>query len=143
MIRYAKPEDLREVYEIECLSFKMPYPLEVLSIYLNLKNSEFLVATVNGRIVGYVIGVIRRGIIGHIISIAVHPNFRRMGIATMLMRRVEELLKARGAKVFRLEVRVSNKPAISMYEKLGYKVAYRRYCYYPDGEDAYVMFKQC
>ena len=141
LIRKAKAEDLKRVYDIERLSFKSPYPLGVLHTYLGLKNSKFLVAEIDSEIVGYIIGVLRRRIIGHIISVAVHPTFRRRGIATKLVEEVERLLKLSGAIVFRLEVRVSNEPARIMYEKLGYKIAYRKTCYYPDGEDAYVMFK--
>jgi len=38
-----------------------------------------------------------------------------------------------------LEVRVSNTPAISLYEKLGFRVVGRIPRYYSDGEDAYIM----
>lgn len=141
VIREAVDRDVPEIYKIEALSFKDPYPIPLLYTYLYYKNSCFLVAELNGRIVGYVIALCRRRIIGHVISIAVHPDYRRKSIATVLMRAVETIFKKRKVRVVRLEVRVSNKPAINMYSKLGYEIGYRKKGYYRDGEDAYVMFK--
>ena len=48
-------------------------------------------------------------------------------------------MKDLGASVFTLEVRVSNVPAIGLYEKCGFKKAAIRRQYYQDGEDAFLM----
>jgi len=53
-----------------------------------------------------------------------------------------EGMRLYNAKQAFLEVRVSNKPAISLYEKLGFKVLRVIRGYYSDGEDAYVMGRQ-
>lgn len=140
-VRRASLEDLDKVYDIEVLSFKNPYPKALLEFYLNLYSDLFLVAEVCGRVVGYIIGVIKWSILGHILSIAVHPNFRRRGIGSALLREEEYIMKCRGVRVVRLEVRTSNKPAIAMYRKFGYTIAFIKPHYYEDGEDAYVMFK--
>ena len=140
-VRRASVRDLDTVYNIEVLSFRNPYPKALLEFYLNLYGDLFLVAEVYGQVVGYIIGVIKWGVLGHILSIAVHPNFRRRGIGSTLLREEEYIMKCRGVKVIRLEVRVSNKPAIAMYRKFGYTIAFIKPHYYEDGEDAYVMFK--
>lgn len=140
-VRRANDNDLDAIYEVETLSFKNPYPRTLLEFYLNLHNDLFLVAEVNNRVVGYIIGVIRWRIIGHILSIAVHPEFRRRGIGSKLLMEEELMMKSKGVKVVRLEVRKSNEPAIRMYTRLGYLKAFVKPCYYEDGEDAYVMFK--
>ena len=79
---------------------------------------------------------------GHVISIAVLPEHRRRGIATALMKEALSRMAERyGATECYLEVRVSNKPAISLYEKLGFRKADTIPHYYLDGEDAYLMKK--
>jgi len=68
------------------------------------------------------------------------PEARRLGIATVMMLRAMKAMKVYyGAAEVYLEVRVSNTPAISLYEKLGYRVVGRIPKYYSDGEDAYLM----
>ncbi len=69
-------------------------------------------------------------------------DYRRRGIATQLM-----LAAMRGgsdeygASECFLEVRVSNEPAIGLYERLGFDKVKRNFGYYMDGEDAFVMAK--
>ena len=75
-------------------------------------------------------------------DIAVSPEYRRCGIGGQLLKAVEGEARARGAIRAFLEVRVSNLPAMALYEKCGYKAIRRRVKYYPDGEDAFVMTKR-
>lgn len=76
----------------------------------------------------------------HLISIAVLPEHRRRGIGSELLRRViEEARRDAGVVSVYLEVRVSNEPAIRLYEKFGFRKARIIRGYYRDGEDAYVM----
>ncbi len=110
----------------------------------------FIVAEVGGRVVGYVMSRvefgwsnIRRGMVarkGHIVSIGVLPQYRRVGIGYNLMVRSMRAMKHfyKASEAY-LEVRVSNKPAISLYEKLGYRIVDVIKGYYADGEDAYIM----
>ena len=142
VIRECLFEELHRVVEIEKLCFKDPYPIHLLAMLQTLYPELFLVAVVNNNIVGYVSAVVRREQVGHIVSICVHPMYRRRGIATLLMKEVERRLKEIfSICTFRLEVRVSNTPAINLYQKLGYKIVERLPRYYQDGEDAYVMIK--
>jgi len=141
-IREIREEDLNEVYEIEKLSFKEPYPKTLLLIYSKICKETFLVIEdCCGKIRGYIIGLIKWNILGHIISLAIHPKHRRKGYAKLLIRELLRRFKINGVKVVRLEVRVSNKPAINLYLKMGFKIAYTLKNFYLDGEDAYVMYK--
>ncbi len=140
-IRLVRSEDIAQVYKIESEAFKYPYPRTLLEYYSNLKDAVFYVAEVDNSIVGYVIGLLRRRIIGHIISIAVSKRYMRRGIGSKLLKKAEETLRRMGAKVLRLEVRNSNIPAINFYVKHGYKIAFIKEYYYPNGESAYVMYK--
>jgi len=76
---------------------------------------------------------------GHVFSIGVLKEYRRRGIATCLMALAFKAMGKRNVHEVFLEVRVSNVPAIRLYEKLGMKIVARISKYYADGEDAYVM----
>lgn len=111
----------------------------------------FLVADIDGEVVGYIMCRIEYGMSnfkfalskkGHVISIAVLPQYRRMRIGYNLMIKAMEAMKNYGATEVYLEVRVSNYPAIRLYEKLNYVITNRIQGYYADGEDAYVMARQ-
>jgi len=128
------------VYEIEKLSFgKDAYDRSLLLLYLNLSPETFLVAEKEGELIGYVVGVVKKWGEGHVISLAVHPKYRRKGVATALMRELLKRFAEKGAKAARLEVRVSNEAAIKLYEKLNFRKVGVVKNYYPDGEDAYLM----
>ncbi|RLF20430.1 MAG: ribosomal-protein-alanine N-acetyltransferase [Thermoprotei archaeon] len=141
-IRNVKLEDLEQVYDIERASFKDPYPPDLLRTLALFHNDTFLVAVYGDKVVGYVIGAIRWDVIGHILNIAVHPDYRRRGIGSILMKEIMKRLKEKGARIYRLEVRVSNTPAQHLYERLGFRKAYVIKGYYNDGEDCYVMLKE-
>jgi ribosomal-protein-alanine N-acetyltransferase len=66
-----------------------------------------------------------------ILHIAILPNFRNRGFALNLMEELEKLLNInkKSLKIF-LEVSSSNKFAIKLYEKLGYKAYNERKNYY-------------
>lgn len=131
-VRRCKEEDLEEVYKIECASFKFPYPSKFFYDYLD---KLFFVLEKNGRIVGYVIADEKRNII---MSIAIHPEYRRKGYGRTLLEHVLRLLK--GEVI--LQVRKSNVGAIKFYEKLGFKKKEEIKNYYIDGEDAFLMSKK-
>jgi len=112
----------------------------------------FIVAETDGVMIGYVMCRIERDFSslslrpfsitkkGHIISIAVLPEYRSKGVGSAL---VEEALEAMsvhyGAERCYLEVRVSNVSALKLYRKLGFEVDKTLTGYYSDGEDAYIM----
>jgi ribosomal protein S18 acetylase RimI-like enzyme len=84
----------------------------------------FLVAAVDGAVVGTVLG----GYDGHrgwVYSVAVDPRFRRRGIGAALIRRLEAALTHRGCLKVNLQVRATNTEVIAFYEKLGYGVEER------------------
>lgn len=137
-------EDLKKVYEVESLSFKEPYPLFLLYTFYWISPDLFFVAEKRdtGDIIGYIIGVIRKSFLGHIVSLAVHPKHRRRGVATSLMKRLEGEFIKRGVKALRLEVRVSNTVAREFYLKCGFLESYIIPGYYGDGEACVVMYKR-
>jgi len=138
VIRTVKDGDLKSIYLIERLSFERPYPSSYLETLAYLSPETFLVVSLNGSIVGYSASVLR-GSEGHIISIAVHPDYRGIGIGEKLLRENIKRLKDSGAKRVVLEVRIDNIQALKLYQKLGFKIVKTLKNYYWDGADAYKM----
>jgi len=112
----------------------------------------FVVAEENGEIVGYAMCRIERDFSGfrlmglakkgHLISIAVLPKYQHQGVGQALMREIMKAMLGYEAKEICLEVRVTNTSAISLYKKLGFKIARTLNNYYADGEDAYLMSRK-
>lgn len=78
----------------------------------------------------------------HILKIAVSPRFRKHGLGSRLLKNsIREAVKSGASKAF-LEVRNSNKAAISLYLKAGFTIVGKRPNYYTESrEDALVMIK--
>ncbi|KUO40881.1 MAG: hypothetical protein AVW06_05040 [Hadesarchaea archaeon DG-33-1] len=138
-IRDVKSKDMQAILAIEYKCFKDPYPLSLLNRLHAMHPDGFLVAEAEGKVVGYVIGVLRWGATGHILAIAIDPPYQRQGIASTLMEHVIDRLRARGAKLVRLEVRKSNAGAQQFYSKLGFRQQGEVPYYYEDGEAAVTM----
>jgi len=76
----------------------------------------------------------------HVLNVAVHPDWRRRGVATRLVRTVFESAIAKGVTRGLLEVRASNLPAQRLYTRFGFQVIARRSGYYTQPmEDALIM----
>ncbi|HDN75611.1 MAG TPA: ribosomal-protein-alanine N-acetyltransferase [Acidilobales archaeon] len=152
VIREAKESDLRDVININLLTLPEHYPESFWRDHLIMWGKAFLVAEVSSKIVGYVMCRVESGFghikrswrrLGHIISIAVLPEFRRRGIGTALLKEaIERLKKYYNVDEVYLEVRVSNEAAINLYKKLDFKIVKVIKFYYLDGEDAYLMAKE-
>jgi [ribosomal protein S18]-alanine N-acetyltransferase len=78
---------------------------------------------------------------GHITNVAVHPDYRRMHLGSILVEMLIDQTRKEGLKRFTLEVRVSNHAAIALYEKFGFVSVGLRKGYYEDNnEDAMIMW---
>jgi ribosomal-protein-alanine N-acetyltransferase len=135
--------DLDGICEIERLSFPDPWPKLEFQMVRRLPNVVFLVAELEGSPVGYVVAerrhsFLRRGSSGRILNLAVHPNFRRMGVGSRLLREATAMLNVE--EVW-LEVRKPNHAAVNFYLKSGFKPVNLVPRYYGD-EDAVRMVKR-
>jgi ribosomal-protein-alanine N-acetyltransferase len=79
---------------------------------------------------------------GHVVSLAVLPEYRRKGLGKGLALNALKGMLGYGAKESFLEVRVSNLTAVRLYEKLGFNIVRDKKNYYKDGEDAYIMARK-
>jgi len=130
--------DLPAVLSIERRSFPAPWSLAMFVLEVSKPSGVCLAAVAGDEIVGYLV-CSRYADVFHLMNVAIDPELRRRGIA---VRMIERMLDEAGRdERYTLEVRVSNHPAIAMYERLGFRRAGRRRHYYSDnGEDAMIMW---
>ena len=138
-VRELRPEDMKAVLSIQYKCFKDPYPLSLLRRLHVMHPDGFLVADAEGIVVGYMIGVIRWGNIGHILAIGVDPAFQRQMVGTVLIKNIIDHFRERGAKIVRLEARKTNISAQHFYKNLGFLERGEIPYYYEDGEPAIAM----
>lgn len=148
IIRRCEYKDLLHVMEINMVALSEHYS-EYFEELLREFPEAFIVAEINGIIVGYIMCKVEYGFSnfkrlgfvkkGHVVSIAVLKEHRGKGLGTALMQEAINAMIARGCDEAYLEVRVSNEPAISVYENLKFIIKSRLRGYYRDGEDAYLM----
>lgn len=124
-IRVFRQQDFEEVVTLwERCDLLRPWndPEMDIERKLNHDVSLFLVAEVNGEVVGTIMG----GYDGHRGSayyLGVHPEYRGRGIANALLNRLEKKLIARGCPKIQIMVREENDVVLGMYERLGYEHA--------------------
>ena len=130
------------VAEMEKICFSDPWSENSVASELKNKLALWLVAEEDGRVAGY-IGSQTVMDETDMMNVAVHPDFRRKGIAEALVNDLVANLKKMGSHCLTLEVRASNTPAITLYEKLGFSEIGRRKNYYRNPrEDALILRKE-
>ena len=136
LVRDCRREDLSAILKIEKESFPDPWGRELLEKELSLSFSRFIVAEVDGEVVGYLIAWIV-GDSCELNRIAVAPCMRRRGIGRKLLYELMDYCKNRNVKEIFLEVRESNLNAIKLYESSGFEKISVRKNYY-GGESAFI-----
>ena len=142
IIRETKPEDVPAIAELEKQCFSAPWSENMILSSLESRLSCWLVAEIDGTIAGYV-GSESVLDSADMMNIAVAQEFRRQGVGVALVNGLISRLQSKSVAFLLLEVRVSNKPAIAMYEKLGFlQVGLRPRYYCNPREDALIMRKE-
>ena len=139
-IRRLTYSDLPQVISIERQAFPTPWSLSMFVLELSKPSGICLAALVNGRLAGYLV-CSRYDTVWHVMNVAVDPRHRRGGIASRLMDHLFETAD-RPHEQYTLEVRESNRAAIALYERFGFRGAGHRRGYYHDNrEDALIMWR--
>ena len=142
ILEKMNPAHVAQIAELETICFSDPWSEKSIASELDNKLAFWLVAAEGDRVAGY-IGSQTVMDETDMMNVAVHPDFRRKGIAEALVNGLVEHLKTMGSHCLTLEVRASNVPAISLYEKLGFSEIGRRKNYYRNPrEDALILRKE-
>ena len=144
MMRFLemKAVHVPQVAALEKLCFADPWSENSVASELNNDLALWLVAMNDDTVVGYIGSQTVAGETD-VMNIAVHPDWRRRGIAQSLIECLVVELKNRGSEALMLEVRASNAPAIALYEKLEFRQVGRRPNYYRNPqEDALILRKE-
>ena len=137
-IERMQPQHVPAVAGIEQACFSTPWTINGLAEELDNPQAHFLVAVSGGIVAGY-IGVQEICGEGYVTNVAVLPRYRREGIGRALLRAALDGARARNCAFLSLEVRVSNQPAIRLYESLGFTAqGIRRAFYRAPTEDAVI-----
>lgn len=131
-----------ELSRIEKESFSMPWSPEDFANLLHHDYCLYLVAEVEGKVAGCC-GLTNSFGEGNIDNVVVDSQFRNKGIAQRLLQELIRIGEAEGIEAFTLEVRVSNAPAIHIYEKYGFvSEGIRPDFYEKPTEDAMIMWRR-
>jgi ribosomal-protein-alanine N-acetyltransferase len=138
-------ENLGEIEDIERRSYPTPWSRSMFAGELAKPSSiclgAFQADDEDGPLVGYLI-VSRYVDAWHVMNVAVDPEHRGRGVATMLLERLFDVTADDARRGYTLEVRISNRKAIELYERLGFRSRGLRRGYYTDNrEDALIMWK--
>lgn len=136
--------DLNELWQLDLRCFVDGEAYERETFRYLLSNPDSIARQIRSEfdeMSAFAIAVVESDGVGHITTIGVAPEYRRRGLARLMLHEVERSFLARSVTTVRLEVRVGNIPAQRLYEQLGYIVVQRMGKYYSNGDDGYLMVK--
>ncbi|MGB9960086.1 MAG: ribosomal protein S18-alanine N-acetyltransferase [Candidatus Bathyarchaeales archaeon] len=144
-IQDASLRHLDRLYEIEQKCFKTEaFTKRQIAHLLTHPNSVSLIAKDNHNIIGFIIGMVyyeKEKLTGRILTVDVHPSYRRMGIGTALLEQIERIFVEKGVENCYLEAREDNVAALNLYLKLGYRKVGSLKNYYKDAHG--ILFEKC
>jgi len=149
LLRPFRPDDLSSVIEINRVCLPENYsPYFFMEVYKSCPEA-FIIAEKEREVAGYIMCRLEFGFSdvrrfrmvrkGHVVSVAVMPDYRRQGIGKELVLAAMKALELHGAEECFLEVRTANEDAVRLYKNMGFGTARVATHYYHDGADAYVM----
>lgn len=138
IIRKFQPSDFQWIIDIERKVFNEHDPYLYMQFYENYPDT-FIVAIINGIVVGYIAGFLASEKVGRIFSLAVHPSYQRRGVGGHLLEEIINLFRIMGVLEVILEVRSDNIRAKRFYEKHGFFQFGTAEKYYNDTQSACLM----
>lgn len=142
--REVRADDLEALLALEALCFESDrLSRRSFQRWIKGDRSILLVLEIEGRVLGYGLVLLHAGTrLARLYSIALHPDTRGRGYASNLMLALEAAAVEEDRLFMRLEVAKQNRPAIQLYERLGYSVFGELPDYYEDHSDALRMQKR-
>ena len=141
LTRPFAPTDISSVFKIVEESLGEDYPPSLYLTIHNLWREGFLLLLEHGKAVGFIAAVPSGAKAARVLMLAVLPGHRNKSHGKALMKELYENCTAEGMDTVVLEVRKSNKTALSFYEQQGFSIYGEIKKFYSNGEDAYKMMK--
>ncbi|MDP8224437.1 MAG: N-acetyltransferase [Candidatus Lernaella stagnicola] len=142
-LRPAEAVDAAACFDLDqvCFESEIAFGREMFDV-LARRAEVFLLAESEGRMVGFVIANVNaEDDVGLIVTLDVHPEWRRRGIGSYLLERAEEKLAVFRPSAMFLQVFVENYEALGLYQKHGYSTILQIDDYYGPRKDALLMMK--
>jgi ribosomal-protein-alanine N-acetyltransferase len=149
LLRPFRPDDLSSVVEINRVCLPENYSAYFFMEVYKSCPEAFIVAERENHVVGYIMCRLEFGFSdlrrfrmvrkGHVVSVAVMPDFRRRGIGRELVVSAMKALELHGGEECFLEVRTANEEAVKLYKDMGFDTVRTVSHYYHDGADAFLM----
>lgn len=140
-LRWLRITDLPEVLKIERAAYDFPWSEGVFRDCLRVGYHGFAACDLTDGLIGY--ALLSAGVSeAHILNLCVAPMARRQGVATLLLEQMVRQARRAGADTILLEVRPSNRGAVTLYERNGFNRVDLRKRYYPAAngrEDALLL----
>ena len=141
-LRAYQSSDLETLYRIDqsCFTPGIAYGRLEMKFYLRSKGSFCLLVEAGAEVVGFILTK-QSAVLAHIITLDVLETFRRRNIASQLLNAAEQAAAGQGAPRMVLETATTNKAAIALWKKHGYRECGTLKNYYGQGLDAFEMQK--
>ena len=137
--RFNPDKDLLSIADIANRNLGEEYKLTMFINVYEAWPDGFLIAESMGTYIGTIISIMNEPQVARVLVLAVESDYRRKGIGGKLLGSFIQKAVLRGIERLTLEVRMSNKEAISFYNKHRFKIVSTIPAYYRDGESAFVM----
>jgi ribosomal-protein-alanine N-acetyltransferase len=143
ILRPYQPSDFEALHAIDQLCFPkhIAYGRREMKNYLQADGAHCIVAEIPGTIAGFVLTQCDAEI-GHIVTLDVLEAYRRHSIGSLLLEASENEAAARGVTLMYLETATTNKAAIALWKKHGYRETATIENFYGRGQNAFEMQKR-
>ena len=143
ILRPYQPSDFEALHAIDQLCFPkhIAYGRREMKSYLQAEGAHCIVAEVPGAIAGFVVTQCEAEI-GHIVTLDVVAEYRRHSIGSLLLQASEREASTRGVTLMYLETATTNKAAIALWKKHGYRETATIENFYGRGQSAFEMQKR-
>ncbi|MGD8559344.1 MAG: ribosomal protein S18-alanine N-acetyltransferase [Gammaproteobacteria bacterium] len=141
-IRPMCTDDLDGIMSIETSIYNFPWTRQIFVDCLRV-GYTCQVCEMDNELAGYCIMSVGAAE-AHVLNLCISDDFRRRGLGERLLTHMLELARQKSVCTVFLEVRPSNEPAVTLYEKVGFNQIGTRHDYYPakvGREDAIILAK--
>lgn len=142
ILRPYQPSDFEALLEMDqvCFPKTIAYGRREMKCYLQSEGSYCIVAEIPGTVAGFILTE-RLDELAHVITLDVLETFRRQSVGSLLLEAAEREAASHGVAGMYLETATTNKAAIALWKKHGYRETGTIENYYGRGQNAFEMQK--